>query len=204
MAASRPSLDQDLAVSARSPGRPLSFDLDSILDATVDLFWERGYRGTTTRELERHLGIGQSSLTHNFGTKRDLLLAAIDRYESRMEADLFPILENGVGLNALDAFFETLGDWLVGNNLRGCLVVNLMASEARDPAIGSRVQAYRNRIRSSLRRPLEEASQAQAGPRAELLTAAVLGLHLTARSTDHKTEVHAMVLAIRTQIKQWS
>ncbi len=191
-------------IGDRRAGRPRSFELDSALDSAVDLFWERGYRRTTTRDLERHLGIGQSSLSHNFGTKRDLLLSAVDRYEARMEADLFPILDSpNAGLDALDGFFETLGEWIESNRSRGCLVINLMASEADDPVIGRRVRAYRELIRSSLRKPLDRALPSEAASRAELLTAAVMGVHVTARSSDRQSEVDAMVAAIRDQIARW-
>lgn len=186
----------------RGPGRPVEFNLDAALDSAVDIFWERGYRKTTTRELEARLGLGQSSISHHFGTKRDLLMTAIDRYEARMEMELFPLLDEP-GVGSLDAFFKVLGEWIERNESRGCLVVNLMASESDDSAIGERVTQYRAKIRESFHAPLMRLNEDTADSRAELLTAAVLGLHVTARSSGGEDEVSAMVASIRDQLSDW-
>ena len=78
---------------SKPPGRPRLFDEESAIDAAVDLFWERGYRNSTTRELETALGMRQSSIYNAFGSKQGLLLQAIDRYEERVEVDLLSLLE---------------------------------------------------------------------------------------------------------------
>lgn len=188
-------------------GRPRKFDADVALDSAVELFWDRGYRATTTRDLERALGIGQSSLYNAFGSKQDLLMRAIDRYEARVEEELFGILaRDDDGYKALGAFFTELADWIARNGHRGCLVVNLMTMENGDPVIITRVQAYRQKIRSGLNDALSRIpglAGDQILLRAELLLAAVLGLHITARTATGTTEVEAIVAAICEQIAAW-
>ncbi len=189
-------------------GRPRKFDTGVVLDEAVELFWDKGYRATTTRDLERALGITQSSLYNAFGSKQDLLLQAIDRYEQRISQELFVVLEgNPDGYAALDEFFEELGAWVMRNDHRGCLVVNLMASEYEDTVIVDRVQAYRAKIRDGLTGALSrvpDLDQAQIQHRAEFLLAAVLGLHITARTALAADEVSGIVAAIRHQIAGWS
>src|SRR2546430_2740480 len=46
--------------------RPKSFDEDAVLDQAVNLFWERGYEGTSLADLETHLGLGRQSLYNTF------------------------------------------------------------------------------------------------------------------------------------------
>jgi AcrR family transcriptional regulator len=50
----------------------------AILDAAVKLFAERGFRGTTTRELASAVGVTEPVLYEHFRTKRDLYTAIID------------------------------------------------------------------------------------------------------------------------------
>jgi len=50
----------------RRSGRPRQFEIEDVLSRTLSLFWRKGYRNTTTRDLEGELGITQSSLYNTF------------------------------------------------------------------------------------------------------------------------------------------
>jgi AcrR family transcriptional regulator len=50
-----------------------------IIDAAVEVFSERGYRGGTTREIAARAGLTQSLLTYHFASKDELWQAAIDQ-----------------------------------------------------------------------------------------------------------------------------
>ncbi len=192
----------------RRPGRPRGFDVATALDGAVDLFWELGYEATTTRDLERRLNVSQSSLYNAFGSKKALLLAAIDRYEERIRRELFSILtDDGGGVDAVGRFIAALGRWIVTNEHRGCLVVNLMASASDDPDIGARAAAYRSTIREALNTAFAAeagVTSAEAAQRSEAVLAGVLGLHVTARSSFDPTEVENMVAALCHQVDSWS
>lgn len=51
----------------------------AIVEAAVKLFAEKGFRGTTTRELAAAVGVTEPVLYQHFQTKRDLYTAIIDR-----------------------------------------------------------------------------------------------------------------------------
>jgi len=191
----------------RRAGRPRGFDVTTALDGAVDVFWELGYDATTTRDLERRLDISQSSLYNAFGSKKGLLLASIDRYEERIRGELFSILtESGGGIEAVERFIAALGRWIVANEHRGCLVVNLMAASGDDAAIAERASAYRATIRDALFTALRAEPKTTtriSKVRAEMLLSSVLGLHVTARSTRDAGEVERMIAAICAQVKTW-
>ena len=44
-----------------------------LLDTSADLFWTRGYRATTTRQIAAVMGLQQASLYHHVSSKEDLL-----------------------------------------------------------------------------------------------------------------------------------
>jgi AcrR family transcriptional regulator len=60
--------------------RPREFDPDLVLDRAVELFWAKGYEGTSISDLEEHLGMGRQSLYGAFGDKHELYVKAMDRY----------------------------------------------------------------------------------------------------------------------------
>ncbi len=61
----------------RRRGRP-GYDLSTVLAASVDVFNERGYDGTSMEDLSARLGIGKSSIYHHVESKEALLRLALD------------------------------------------------------------------------------------------------------------------------------
>lgn len=61
-------------------GRPRTFDPDTALQQATDLFWERGYEGTTLSDLAQAMGIASASIYACFGSKADLFRQVMQRY----------------------------------------------------------------------------------------------------------------------------
>jgi AcrR family transcriptional regulator len=61
-------------------GRPTEFDTDHALDVAMQLFWERGYEGTSMADLSQKMGIHPSSIYAAFGDKQALFALAARRY----------------------------------------------------------------------------------------------------------------------------
>ena len=53
---------------------------DKLLLASIDLMAEKGYDGTTTKEIAVAAGVNEVTLFRHFGTKQKLLEAAFNRY----------------------------------------------------------------------------------------------------------------------------
>lgn len=67
----------------RTPGRPRGFDRDVALDRALELFWARGYEGTSVADLTAAMGVTPPSLYAAFGSKAELYGAALERYQER-------------------------------------------------------------------------------------------------------------------------
>lgn len=70
----------------------------SIVDAAFEVFASRGYRGGSLQDVADKVGLSQTSLLHYFPSKRDLLVAVLNKRDA--EADTGPI-------GQMDADFET-------------------------------------------------------------------------------------------------
>lgn len=78
-------------------GRPRSFDTDKALLTAINIFWEKGYDGTSIRDLTEAMGINSPSLYSFFGDKENLYIQAIKRYVSNKDCpplDAFKAEEN--------------------------------------------------------------------------------------------------------------
>lgn len=62
-------------------GRPREFDVDEALETAMELFWRKGYEGTSLTDLTEGMGITKPSLYGVFGNKEGLFLKALERYE---------------------------------------------------------------------------------------------------------------------------
>ena len=198
-------------IAARSAGRPRSFETDQVLDAALELFWKRGYRTTTTRDLEAGLGLSQPSLYNAFGSKQDLLEAALDRYEALTdEALLRPLEDSPEGLAAIQTFFSALRHWVTHDGRQGCMLINLMAEDGgATDRVTRRSRAYRRRVRDGLRGALEravrlgETPEADPDDRADLLLGLVLGFNVAARGRASRAELDRLICAVRGQLAGW-
>ncbi len=204
-----PSMSTPQTAPAR--GRPRTFDVDVVLQAALELFWKRGYQATTTRELEAALGLSQSSLYNAFGSKQALLTAALDRYETLIDAELLSPLESSpAGLDAVDAFLVALGEWVAHDGRRGCMLINMMAEDGGETAsLRERTRRYRARVRSAIVRALErgatrgEIAGEDIDVRADLLIGMILGLNIAARGGVSTDEIARLLASVRHQVQHW-
>jgi AcrR family transcriptional regulator len=62
-----------------------------IIDAAADIFAERGFRATSTRDIAARARTNQGLLTYHFGSKLELWKAAVDRTFARLRAPFAPL-----------------------------------------------------------------------------------------------------------------
>ena len=66
-----------------SRGRPREFDEAAALDAAMEVFWRKGYGGTSLADLTGAMGINKPSLYAAFGNKEALFVSALTQYVGR-------------------------------------------------------------------------------------------------------------------------
>ncbi|RVH06547.1 TetR/AcrR family transcriptional regulator [Sinorhizobium meliloti] len=137
------------SISNRRVGRPREFDMNQALDAAIRIFSEKGYHGTSIAELKTEMGLTAGSIYKAFRDKRDVFVAAYDRYK-QIRADLLDQalssastgrekIARVVGFYAMSACGET--------GRRGCLAigaaVELVLSDAE---IADRVGGHNRKL----------------------------------------------------------
>jgi TetR/AcrR family transcriptional repressor of nem operon len=105
--------------------RPRKFDETVVLDAARDVFWEKGYVATSTRDLAASMGLTPSSMYAAFGDKRGLFRSALDHYLGRLRDKMERLQTDTPPAEAITGFFEDTVERTLGDPLRrGCMLVN--------------------------------------------------------------------------------
>ena len=127
-------------------GRPRTFDTDEALARARDLFWSRGYGGTSVQDLVDALGVERGSLYGAFGDKRRLYLQAVELY-ARLNREQFetllatdPVLPT-IRQMLLDPAALTGAPELPGGRRRGCLLGNTAAELLPEDADATKLVA---------------------------------------------------------------
>jgi AcrR family transcriptional regulator len=138
--------------------RPREFVEDEVLQAALQLFWEKGYEGTLLSDLMAATGLTKSSLYKAFGSKEGLFWRVVERYQRdfldfRHEALAEPTPRR-IAARLLDGITELHSG---GANPVGCLELNTALAGSKDAEpIRQELLRGRENFRLRLRNRFEE------------------------------------------------
>jgi len=189
-------------------GRPKEFDEQSALDAAMQVFWEKGYEGTSLDDLTAAMGINRSSLYSSFGDKEALFQRVMSHYREGPMSSISQALELPTVRAAIEALLmrtvQFLGD---PTHPRGCL--SLQGGLACGTGIESVQRAmieWRQGVLVSLQKRMQQAKRdreipADVDPKdlARYVLILMNGLSIQAANGATQGEMkRALALALRT------
>jgi TetR/AcrR family transcriptional repressor of nem operon len=189
-------------------GRPRSFDDSQVIAHAKEVFWRRGYVGTSMRELKDELGVLPGSLHAAFGGKHALFLRALERYADDAHEAAAALRADGSALSGVRQLLTDALDGARSTPGRGCMLGNT-ATEIlpADEGAGRIVQRAFGALESGIEEALTKAQQAgeirddvNCGAHARLLLALLQGLHVTARVERDPGRLHDAIDAALTAI----
>jgi TetR/AcrR family transcriptional regulator, transcriptional repressor for nem operon len=183
--------------------RPKAFDHDQVIEKAMDAFWSYGYEPTSVQDLVKLTGINRGSLYDTFGSKHELFMEALERYEKQRFARLITRLERpGPVREAITRLFgEVLEGAVSCTQRRGCLLTNAAVELApHDPLVADRLKRTFGQLEEAFYRALLRAQQtgevsSERDPRAlaRFLTSSLQGLQVTAKSSPDRVVLEDVV-----------
>ena len=86
--------------------RTKAFDELQALERAMQIFWSKGFDGTTLQDLEQGMGIARQSLYNTFGNKQALFEQALDHYHREVIVkNLAPIADSDQPLDTIERYF---------------------------------------------------------------------------------------------------
>ena len=131
-------------------GRPPSYDHTMLLREIIDCLWERGYAATPTSVIVQETGVNAASLYARFGSKKGIMLAALDLYAKETIDALEALLAATQPGAAMGSFEDP--------RARGCFLVNTVTNISTDtPDFAMAVADYMGQIRGRIKDALKRA-----------------------------------------------
>lgn len=103
-----------------------NFDIDEATDKAMNVFWKKGYEGTSMSDLIAGMNINKGSLYNAFGSKKQLFDRALRRYDKLNRQQMLSQLSDiddphkAVGMLFDGLIAETQAD----KENKGCLLAN--------------------------------------------------------------------------------
>src|SRR4051812_3187204 len=170
-------------------GRPRSFDRDAALGRAMEVFWTKGYEGTSISDLTAAMDISPPSLYAAFGDKERLFLEAVERYQEA-RGQSCPYCDVPTARGAIEKLLTYMAEELTAStHPRGCMMMMAAAtagsaSRELQAALARNRAESRARMRERIERGVAEGDVPQgtdAASLADFYSTIVTGMSMQAR-----------------------
>lgn len=111
--------------------RQVQFNKELALKRATLLFWEKGYRNTSLKDLLNATQLGEGSFYNTLKNKKALYRACMDHYNqtvTKSRLDIF-LSENSVKVGIKKYFEAVLAGFMDRNLPNGCLMANSLSAD---------------------------------------------------------------------------
>jgi AcrR family transcriptional regulator len=194
--------------STKPMGRPRSFDADEALQRALEVFWRKGYEGSSLTDLTQAMGINRPSLYAAFGDKEELFRKALDCYaQGPAGCYLLEALNAPTAREVAERVLRRAADVLSDpRNPRGCLLVQgALACGKKAQGVRRELVSRRGAGHAALRRRFQRAktqgdlrSDVDAAALARYLAAVLHGMSVEATGGASREELRSVAeMALR-------
>lgn len=191
--------------------RTREFDEEKVLEAAMQLFWEKGYEATSLSDLTARMGIQRPSIYSTFGDKKELFEAALRRYTTSRAANIRARLQSHTSVKQAFAIFfeEVIAAEYTKDLSNGCFCINTMVELAphdeRFEILTREHQLYLAVIfQETIERGIQSGEleeETDAKSLAQALIVALIGLTVMMKSQPQKSFVDNAIATTLTLLK---
>lgn len=176
--------------------RTKDFDEQEVLSKAIQVFWLKGYNGTSMQDLVDNLGISRSSLYDTYTDKHTLFLKALESYQNKGATRIKEIIENTASAKeTIKKLLElSTSDLLKDKEQKGCFIVNAEVEvAAHDTEVNNLVCNNDKQMEEAFYQVIQKGKKSgeiknpqDARALARFIFNAVKGMRVSAKSTANK------------------
>ncbi|WP_331775051.1 TetR/AcrR family transcriptional regulator [Sulfurospirillum sp. 1612] len=103
--------------------RPAEYDLNTVLENAMELFWQKGYDKVSMADLVSFTGLNRRTMYALFGDKEGLFKEALEHYYAKRALCNIQLLQSHPGKKGIVKFLEKFA---FDRGFKGCLFTNCM------------------------------------------------------------------------------
>ena len=105
--------------------RQKEYNEKEVIEKAMYLFWRNGYENTSTRMLEKEMGINQFSIYSSFGNKQGVLIESIKCYKNKIKEISDKLKESKEAVEGIKQYFYDFIEFTKEDeHNKGCLLIN--------------------------------------------------------------------------------
>ncbi len=182
-------------------GRPREFDIDTAMKTATELFWRKGYEGTSLSDLTGAMGITAPSFYFAFGNKEKLFRIVIEQYYEKQLDLLERALREPTVRGVAEKFLYGYADVLTRpSHAPGCLALNSSLPSAEDDTVRAWLADLRGELTVRLRKRFARARgtvelpmDAEPDALARYIAVTAWGLAVEAQSGAKRKDLHSTI-----------
>lgn len=175
----------------------LHFDTEKVLDKFLLVFWENGYKSTTTKELAKSAGISEGSLFNSFKSKRDIYIQSLKWYNEKGKKLAESMERSESALEGIRDYWNIVGRMAMDESMtNGCFITNATIEASKDAEISQLLKSVHLRYDNQFKRMLDRAvaqgeisEDADTLALAQFLSNGLQGLRVLARMNPGEQKV---------------
>jgi len=192
-------------------GRPRAYNRNQIIRIATQLFWEKGYAGTSLTDLTTQMKVSKSTFYSAFASKDELYKICLEEYGKGFFREMVQMVS--VDLHVLDSirkfFLKIAKEQAEQPPAKGCMLVKSANEIGTDhPMLSPVIAGLMAVTRSTLRNALDLAKRKNELPASfntqigsTYLVMQMCGLRTVVRSGFEKQELESMVDHILIQLR---
>ena len=108
--------------------KSVTFDREQVMENVKELFWRKGYNGTSMQDLVDVTGLNRSSFYNSFGDKFSLFEEALKTYQFQQDELLKESFSQAKSpKQAIISLFKGISDDIRSGNQKGCMLTSCTA-----------------------------------------------------------------------------
>ncbi|MBL4582802.1 MAG: TetR/AcrR family transcriptional regulator [Gammaproteobacteria bacterium] len=179
----------------------LHFDVDKALDQMLKVFWQQGFKATTTKQLAKSASLSEGSLFNTFGSKRELYIQTLQRYRENAQF-LFELIEKDVSpIHGFRAYWNAIAARAADKTrVNGCMITNATVEQSQDAKIVEFIETVHSDNEKFFKKHLDRAVKigelkqgTDAKALAQFLQHSVQGIRVLSRTNPSKQKMRNIV-----------
>ena len=184
--------------------RTKDFDENEVLTKAIQIFWYKGYNGTSMQDLVDGLGISRSSLYDTYTDKHTLFMKALESYQNSGAAKIQEIITSTASAKeTIKQLLElSTGELMDDKQHKGCFMVNAEVEVApHDQEVNNVVCKNDQQMEEAFYQVIQKGkesgeikNQQDVRALARFIFNAVKGMRVTAKSTTDQSVFNDIIM----------